>query len=215
MKKNKLVIKEILEWGYCIVIAIILALLFRFFIATPTEVRMRSMFPTLKEGEKLILNRTIRISHKIPSRGDIVTFEEPSKKEYMESEIDLNNPMAKYENEPTNIFRKFIYYVLELGKDSYIKRVIALPGEHVQIKNGKVYINNSELDEKYLRDGIITDVLGAGFTDLVVPENSLFVMGDNRPESKDCRNFGCIPLEKIEGVVLARIWPINKFETNF
>ena len=215
MEKNKILFKEILEWVYCIVIAIILALLFRFFIATPTEVRMKSMFPTLKEGEKLILNRTMRISHKIPSRGDIVTFEAPSKKMYKESEINLNNPIAKYENEPTNLFKKLMYYGLEFGKESYIKRVIALPGEHIQIKDGKVYINNNELEENYLQNGIVTDLLGAGFTDLVVPENTLFLMGDNRPESKDCRNFGCIPLEKIEGVVLARIWPFSNFEYNF
>lgn len=211
MKKNKILFKEILEWVYCIVIAIILALLFRFFIATPTEVRMKSMFPTLKEGEKLILNRTMRISHKIPSRGDIVTFEAPIKKMYKESEINLNNPIAKYENEPTNLFKKLMYYGLEFGKESYIKRVIALPGEHVQIKDGKVYINDKELEEKYLQDGIITDVIGAGFTDFVVPENCVFAMGDNRNHSTDCRAFGCIPLEKIESKVAIRIWPLNVF----
>ena len=211
MKKNKILFKEILEWVYCIVIAIILALLFRFFIATPTEVRMKSMFPTLKEGEKLILNRTMRISHKIPSRGDIVTFEAPIKKMYKESEINLNNPIAKYENEPTNLFKKLMYYGLEFGKESYIKRVIALPGEHVQRKDGKVYINDKELEEKYLQDGIITDVIGAGFTDFVVPENCVFAMGDNRNHSTDCRAFGCIPLEKIESKVAIRIWPLNVF----
>ena len=112
-------------------------------------------------------------------------------------------------NEPTNIFRKFIYYVLELGKDSYIKRVIALPGEHVQIKNGKVYINDKELEEKYLQEGIVTDVVGAGLTDFIVPENCVFAMGDNRSHSTDCIAFGCIPLEKIESKVAIRIWPLN------
>lgn len=132
-----------------------------------------------------------------------------AKKMYTQSEIDENNPVAKYENEPTNIFSKFVYYVLEIGKESYIKRVIALPGEHVQIKDGKVYINNEELDEPYLQDGIITDVTGAGFDDFVVPENCVFAMGDNRNHSTDCRAFGCIPLEKIESKVAIRIWPLN------
>ena len=169
------------------------------------------MYPTLVQDQRLWLNRWGRTTKTLPERGDIITFEAPSKKMYAESEIDQSNPIAKYENEPTNIFGKFTKYVLEIGKESYIKRVIALPGEHIQIKDGKVYINNNELEENYLQNGIVTDLLGAGFTDLVVPENTLFLMGDNRPESKDCRNFGCIPLEKIESKVAIRIWPLNVF----
>ena len=202
-------IKEILEWVYCIVIAVILALLFRYFIGTPTIVKQVSMYPTLVQDQRLWLNRWGRTTKTMPERGDIITFEAPSKKMYTQSEIDENNPVAKYENEPTNIFSKFVYYVLEIGKESYIKRVIALPGEHVQIKDGKVYINDEELDEQYLQDGIITDVTGAGFDDFVVPENCVFAMGDNRNHSTDCRAFGCIPLEKIESKVAIRIWPLN------
>ncbi len=202
-------IKEILEWVYCIIIAIVLALLFRYFIGTPTVVQQVSMYPTLVEDQRLWLNRWGRTTKTLPERGDIITFEAPSKKMYAESEIDQSNPIAKYENEPTNIFGKFTKYVLEIGKESYIKRVIALPGEHVQIKDGKVYINDKELEEKYLQPGIVTDVVGAGFTDFVVPENCVFAMGDNRSHSTDCRAFGCIPLEKIESKVAIRIWPLN------
>ena len=204
-------IKEALEWVYCIIIAIVLALLFRYFIGTPTIVKQVSMYPTLVQDQRLWLNRWGRTTKTLPERGDIITFEAPSKKMYAESEIDQSNPIAKYENEPTNIFGKFTKYVLEIGKESYIKRVIALPGEHVQIKDGKVYINEKELEEKYLQDGIITDVIGAGFTDFVVPENCVFAMGDNRNHSTDCRAFGCIPLEKIESKVAIRIWPLNVF----
>ena len=128
-----------------------------------------------------------------------------------DSEIDTKNPVAKYENEPTNIFSKFVKYVLEIGKESYIKRVIALPGEHVEIKEGKVYINGKELDEPYLQDGVVTDIEGPGFSDFIVPENTVFAMGDNRTHSTDCRAFGCIPLEKIESTVAIRIWPLDKW----
>ena len=202
-------IKEILEWVYCIIIAIVLALLFRYFIGTPTVVQQVSMYPTLVENQRLWLNRWGRTTKTLPERGDIITFEAPSKKMYAESEIDQSNPIAKYEDEPTNIFGKFTKYVLEIGKDSYIKRVIALPGKHVKIKDGKVYINDKELEEKYLQDGIVTDVLETGFTDFIVPENCVFAMGDNRSHSTDCRAFGCIPLEKIESKVAIRIWPLN------
>ena len=202
-------IKEGLEWFYCIIIAIVLALLFRFFIGTPTIVKMESMYPTLVQNQRLWLNRWDRTIKKLPERGDIITFEAPSKKSFPISEIDQSKPVARYENEPTNIFSKFSYYVLEFGKESYIKRVIALPGEHVEIKDGKVYINGEEMQEDYLQAGVLTKIKENEFNDFIVPENCVFAMGDNRNHSTDCRAFGCIPLEKIESKVAIRIWPLN------
>ena len=206
---GKSIIKETIEWILCFVIAVVLALIVRYYIGTPTEVRMSSMFPTLHEGERLWLSRLGRTTKKLPNRGDIVTFEAPSKTWVSKEEIDLTNPVATYENEPQGFWNKFAYYVLETSKTSYIKRVIALPGEHVQIMDGKIYIDGNELQEDYLPSGIVTDVTGAGFDDFVVPENCVFAMGDNRNHSTDCRAFGCIPLEKIESKVWIRIWPLN------
>ena len=202
-------VKEVLEWVYCIIIALVLAMLFRYFIGTPTIVKMNSMYPTLEQNQRLWLNRWGRTTKTLPKRGEIITFEEPSKLEYTESEIDKTNPIAQYEEKRG--WKWFVNNFLEVGKRSYIKRVIALPGEHVQIKDGKVYINDNELDEPYLQEGIVTDVLGVGFDDFVVPENCVFAMGDNRNHSTDCRAFGCIPLEKIESTVACRIWPLDKW----
>ena len=204
--------KDILEWIICIIIAFILALIIRYYVGTPTIVKQTSMFPTLVQNQRLILNRWVRTKKVMPNRGDIITFEAPNMPRYKTiEEVDLTNPIADYSGRPTTFFSKFVYYVLELGKDSYIKRVIALPGEHVQIKDGKVYINGEELQEDYLQSGIVTDVLGVGFDDFVVPENCVFAMGDNRSHSTDCRSFGCIPLKKIESKVWIRIWPLNLF----
>lgn len=122
-------IKEILEWIACIIIAVVLALIVRYYIGTPTIVQQTSMWPTLKEDERLWLNRWGRTIKKMPERGDIITFEAPSTTRLTKEEIDINNPIAKYENEPQGIFNKFKYYVLESKKKSYIKRVVALPGE--------------------------------------------------------------------------------------
>ncbi len=201
--------KDILEWAYCIIIALILAMLFRYFIGTPTIVKQVSMYPTLVQDERLWLNRWKRTTKTLPQRGQIITFEEPSKLSYNSSEIESMEPIAQYDEKKG--FSWFVNNFLEIGKRSYIKRVIALPGEHVEIKNGKVYINSKELEEKYLQSGIVTDVIGYGFSDFVVPENSVFAMGDNRNHSTDCRAFGCIPLEKIESTVAIRIWPLNKW----
>ena len=210
-EEGKWNIKEIMEWVYCIVIAIVLALLVRYFVGTPTIVQQPSMYPTLKQGQRLILNRTIRTTKTMPERGDIVTFEAPSKSYISAIEANLANPVAVYDYNINNIFSKFRYYVLEIGKTSYIKRVIGLPGEHVKIENGKVYINGNELDEPYLQDTVITDSLNGAFTDITVPDECLFVLGDNRSQSTDSRRFGCIPQERIESKVWIRFWPFNLF----
>ena len=144
-------IKNVLEWVYCIVIAFVLALLFRYFIGTPTIVRQRSMYPTLQENQRLVLNRTFRFGNSLPKKGQIITFEAPTRS-YEAWEVDQSNPVAIYNNEPQGIFNKFVYHVLELTKRSYIKRVIGLPGDHVKIENGSVYINGELLEEEYLQN---------------------------------------------------------------
>lgn len=208
--------KDILEWVYCILIAIVLALLIKFFLGTPTVVKQKSMESTLEPNDRLILSRVIRTSKKLPKRGDIITFEAPSvdmpdlnSDEY---EFDPSLPKAIYKNEPTNIFSKFKKYVLEIGKTSYIKRVIALPGDYVELKNGQVYVNGEELQEDYLNDNNKGKTEPMGYlTSFTVPEGYVFCMGDNRRESKDCRSFGCIPQNKIESRVKFRFWPFSKF----
>jgi signal peptidase I len=206
-EQGKKRLKEVLEWIGCIIIAIILALLVRYYIGTPTIVQQPSMFPTLKQDQRLILNRWSRTIHQMPKRGEIITFEAPTKSYISSAEADFNNPVAIYENQPEGIFKKFRYYVLEIGKTSYIKRAIGLPGEHIKIDNGKVYINGDELQEEYLQSNVITE--GGPFVDIIVPEGYIFAMGDNRAQSTDSRRFGCIPLEKIESKLLFRFWPLN------
>ena len=199
-------VKNILEWIFCIIIAIVLALLIRYFIGTPTVVKHSSMFPTLQQDQRLILNRLPRTFNKIPQRGDIITFEAPTN----------SNPKtekAEYEHNPQTWYEKFIYYVLEIGKTSYIKRVIALPGEQVKIEDGKIYINEQELQEDYLQDTITTEAKNINITNFIVPEGYIFAIGDNRSGSIDCRHFGCIPIEKIESIVWIRFWPLNFFGT--
>ena len=205
-------VKDAIEWIICIIIAIVIALLVRYYIGTPTVVESISMEPTLHEGQRLWISRWGRTTKQMPERGDIITFEQPSQVTPTSAEdVDQTNPIAKYENEPQSLWDKFIYYGLEINKRSYIKRVIALPGEHVQIKDGYVYINGERLQEDYLPDGVVTDMLTGVYDDFIVPENTVFAMGDNRPNSLDCRAFGCIPLEKIEGTLSFRFWPLNLF----
>lgn len=210
---NKELIKEIFEWIYCIVIAIVLALLVRYYVGTPTVVQMTSMVPTFEEGDRLILNKLAITLNSEFKRGEVITLEAPSSEYSSAAEADQSNPIAKYENEPTTLFEKFTYYVLDIGKKSYIKRIIALPGEQVLIENGNVYIDGQLLKETYLDPNVKTP--NHIFSNFTVPEGYLFVMGDNRAGSKDSREFGCIPMSKVESKVLLRFWPFDKFGTDW
>ena len=212
-EETKAKLKDIFEWTYCILIAVVLALLIRYYAGTPTIVKQLSMYPTFKQNDRLVLNRIYRTMKNIRSRGEIVTFEAPTTSYVTLSDKNSSDSVAKYERKSKGWFSNFTYNVLEIGKISYIKRIIALPGEHLEIKDGKVYINGEELKEEYLADTVKTENMGGEFYDLVVPEGTVFVMGDNRSGSSDSRIFGCIPYERIEGKVVLRFWPLNKMKT--
>lgn len=87
-----------------------------------------------------------------------------------------------------------------------VKRIIALPNEKIDIKNRTVFIND-EIEER----GIGVTYPYSDFP-LIIPNNCIFVMGDNRNSSNDSRRFGCVPIENIDGQIALRIWPISKFE---
>ena len=202
-------VKDAIEWIICIITAIILALLIRYFLGTPTIVENKSMYPTLIEGQRLIINRTTKTFNQEYERGDIVTLEAPSVTRVANYDKDVDSPIATFQK-LNNGFEEFLYYFLEIGKKSYIKRVIGLPGEHLQIKDGLVYINGNLLNEPYLQEDVITTQNGT-FYDVIIPEGCLFVMGDNREASMDSRSFGCVPREKIESKVWIRFWPFDLF----
>jgi len=94
----------------------------------------------------------------------------------------------------------------------YIKRIIGLPGDTVLINNGQVLINNIPLKESYI--SALTNLWEGGYIKegipLTVPENYLFIMGDNRPRSSDSREFGPIPIDSVIGVVFYRYYPPQK-----
>ena len=72
------------------------------------------------------------------------------------------------------------------------------------------YINGEKLEEDYIRSEVVTGVQEEEYADVVVPEGTIYVMGDNREQSKDSRSFGCIPYDRVNGYLVCRIWPLNK-----
>lgn len=200
--KEKTLSREIFEWIFCILAAFVIAVIIKYFIFTPTLVQQGSMTPTVLNGERVIINRLVRTFNMPIYRGDIVTFEMP---------YAINSDGTAYYNENSGIGNFIVHDLLEVTKISYIKRVIGIAGDHVKItETGDVYINDVKLNETYLDKSVKTPITGE-FYDLIVPEGYIFVMGDNRSASTDSREFGCIPLKKVEGRVKYRIWPLDRF----
>jgi len=90
--------------------------------------------------------------------------------------------------------------------DDFIKRVIGLPGDTIEIKGHQTYVNGEPIDEPYLLEAANED-----FGPVVVPEGHLFVMGDNRNNSDDSRKWGFLPIENVSGKALFCYWPLNHF----
>jgi signal peptidase I len=96
----------------------------------------------------------------------------------------------------------------------FIKRIIALPGERLLIRDGRVYINGHQLDEPYLPDAWTQQTNPGKWSEgegVVIPPNQYFVMGDNRNRSQDSRFFGPITRDRIDGKAWFRIWPPTSF----
>ena len=181
-----------------IIICVVVYLIIQTFFVQIIQTDQLSMYPTIGQDEIWLVDKWSWITKHEFNRGDIVIIQEPSKLFYDDSTYEAGNVVAKYENIFTGIMSK---------------RIIALPGEHIKIENGKVYINDKELEEPYLykqESTFETSVRKCYFLDLVVPENCVFVMGDNREQSDDSRNYGCIPIDKIQGFLKQKIYPFQE-----
>lgn len=203
--------KNIFEWVICILIALIIVGLIKTFVGFPTVVSGASMDSTLKDKERLWVSKIAIEINKYPEKGDIITFEAPSTAYITKASANLNNPVAIYNEQEQGFFSKFISSLSVFGETSYIKRVIGLPGDHIVIEDGSVYVNEEKLEENYLDPGTVTKSADGVFTDVIVPDGHVYVLGDNREVSGDSRRFGCVPIDKIEGKAVLRFWPLNKW----
>ena len=193
----KKILLEIWSWVYSILFAVVAVLLIKNLLFSTTIVKKESMYPTLKENNMLVINRLNQVRGVPLERGEIVVFEAP--------EGLAGDNIAYYsENSAWDTFRKLFVKTL------YVKRVIAVPGDQITIERGVVYINGEAQDEPYVNPD--NDRNGTGIS-LVVPEGYIFCMGDNRGASYDSRNFGLVPLEKVEGSANFRVFPFNKIGT--
>ena len=168
--------KELISWAAIIVIAFVLALVITEVIIMKAEIVSGSMMPALKKDDHVIGNRLAYLFSD-PQRGDVIFFEYPlSYKELYEIDPELTYKKDRALGDTTEQYHK--------NGEVYVKRIIGLPGEKVEIIEGKVYINDSEtpLDEPYLK----AKPTGS-FGPYYVPEDCYFCLGDNRNASADSR----------------------------
>lgn len=184
--------KDMIEFIVYLAVVIALVYLIITFVGQRTVVNGCSMDNTLKDGQSLIMDK---ISYRFgnPGRFDIVVFPGPA--EEFGSGDSEEGPESK------------------ANRPYYIKRVIGLPGETVDIVNNKVYIDGNELtSDIYSIDGFTEDPGELDFP-MTLKDNEYFCLGDNRPQSYDSRYeaVGTVSRDEIIGKVWIRIWPLNKF----
>ncbi len=182
-KKGKSVFREYAE---AIIIALLLALIIRTFVVQAFKIPSGSMEPTLEVGDQILVNKFI-YGVKIPFTS-IHLF-----------------PLVKPKREDIIVF----IYPVDPSVD-FIKRVIAVEGETVQMKNKKIYINGSEVPDPhavYLDNFPSPESQNlSNFGPVTVPKGKLFVMGDNRDRSLDSRFWGFVPLENVHGKSFIIYW---------
>ncbi len=188
------------ELPILILVALAIALLIKTFVVQAFYIPSGSMEDTLLINDRVLVSKFVyRFTD--PKPGNIVVFVAPGK-------ALGDTPPA-----PGGI-KGFVNSLKEgLGLPSnqrdFIKRVVAVGGDTVQIKDQALYVNNVRKNEPYVRDHNPSSM--PDFGPVTVPPDQLFVMGDNRGDSQDSRYFGPIPKSSVVGRAFVRIWPPNRF----
>ncbi|OME83187.1 signal peptidase I [Paenibacillus sp. FSL A5-0031] len=177
--------KEVVEWIKALVIAVVLVFLIRQFLFSPFIVDGPSMKPNFETGERLIVNK-ILYTIREPKFGEVVVFDVP-----------------------------------EQGR-KFIKRVIGVPGDKIRLEGDDLYINDKKIDEPYLKEAVAAahaegklyneKGINSDVSEITVPEDTIFALGDNRSDSTDSRVIGFVSDKEVVGRADIIFWPLNKLE---
>jgi signal peptidase I len=193
--------RSIIDWIVTIVVAVLVVLGLKAWVVNPYRIPSSSMEPTLHcarpapgceagTSDRILANRFI-YHFRDPKRKEIVVFDPP--------------PQAKIRC-PTG------------GSGVYVKRIIGLPGDRWSERNGYVYIDGRRLDEPYVepsrrdhRTLTLSDIVPALMR---IPKDEYLMMGDNRSQSCDSRDWGLVPRKNLIGEVFLTYWPLSRIATH-
>lgn len=194
-------IKSLVSWIGIIAIVLTCSLFLQSEVFAGVTVNQSSMKNTLIANQRLIIDK-LSYQFSEPERGDIIVFLKNGVKGSTSNEMHRNMELFM------NLFMK--KNEINEKHEMYVKRVIGIPGDTVDIKDGFVYVNGNKLTEDYVKG---TTFAGEITLPLTVEKNQVFVMGDNREVSVDSRAFGTVDYDRLEGKVAFRIFPLNKVGT--
>ena len=194
-QKKKTVTREILEWILTIVAAVLIALPIRAFAFELVRVDGLSMDSTLANGEIMFVSKFDYASTWLS-----FPWQDEQAKEAAARITTGGDP------------RRFDVVICRYpgrGDTNFVKRVVGLPGDTVELREGYLYINNEKIDEPYIQDEYRSGWLNT-FGPCTVPEGHFFVMGDHRNDSNDSRSQGPLPRNMIVGHVRSVLYPFNE-----
>jgi signal peptidase I len=175
------------------IVALAVAIVLKTFVVQAFFIPSSSMEPTLEPGDRVLVQKVVYG----PDRGDIIVFSDPQ-----------GRP-----GPDRGVVGGFVHWLSStLGierpeHEDFIKRVIGLPGETVELRDGRLFVDGVRIREPYLRGAVDTRDFGP----VKVPEGGLFVLGDNRLNSNDSRfGLGFVPVDKVVGRAFAIVWPPSR-----
>lgn len=186
---GKAVLSFLRELPVLIVLAFALAILLKTLVVQAFFIPSGSMEPVLKPGDRVLVNKVLYE----PERGHVIVFSDPQ---------DGRGP-------DRGVIGGFLHWLSEgIGiarpeHEDFIKRAIGLPGETVELRDGRLFVDGVQISEPYLKGAVDTRDYGP----VRVPEGALFVLGDNRLNSNDSRfGLGFVPVDKVVGRAFAIVW---------
>lgn len=192
------------ELPVLVLVALVLAVLLKTFLIQAFLIPSVSMQPTLEVGDRVMVNKVV---HELrdPRRGEVVVFR------------DATVPIGQ---DTRSVGRRALDFLTSgLGTDAnerdVIKRIIGLPGDTVEVRDGTVLVDDEALDERLAQDGgyLLTPTSG-NFGPVTVPDDAYFMMGDNRNNSLDSRfSLGFVQREDLIGRAFAVMWPPTQLGT--
>lgn len=186
-----------LELPLLILAALVIAVIIKTFFFQAFWIPSSSMEDTLQINDRVMVNK---LAYRLGDlqRGHVIVFDDPRGGEAREETL--------FEAARRNVTEAI---GVSVPRTEFIKRVIGLPGERVEIVDSRVLIDGVPIDEPYLKTGSVMPDFGP----IIVPQGEMFVMGDNRNASQDSRYFGTVPIDTIVGRAFVIMWPIDRWST--